>query len=68
MKNGNFSAGNLNKIIFLDGNAAGTGPGDQWTGGGTGVQPPYSGYGSSHLVQSAYPMHIPHDSMVRSYF
>lgn len=48
---------------YLDGNAAGTGAGDPWTGGNP-VQPPYSGgYPSSHLVQSAYPMHLPHDPM-----
>lgn len=54
--------------FFPDGNAAGTGPGDPWTGGGGGVQPPYSGYGPPHLTQSAYPMHLPHDQMVRFNF
>lgn len=47
-----------------DGNAAGTGPGDPWTGSGGGVQPPYSGYAPPHLAQSAYSMHLPHDPMV----
>lgn len=54
-------------VFFLvsDGNAAGTGPGDPWTGGSGGVQPPYSGYAPPHLAQPAYPMHLPHDPMVR---
>ncbi|XP_043464057.1 transcription factor 12 isoform X6 [Leptopilina heterotoma] len=51
---------------YIDGNAAGTGPGDPWTGGGGGVQPPYSGYGPPHLTQPAYPMHLPHDQMAYS--
>lgn len=59
----------LNEIVFFflvsDGNAAGTGPGDPWTGGSGGVQPPYSGYAPPHLAQPAYPMHLPHDPMVR---
>ncbi|XP_076680179.1 transcription factor 4-like isoform X4 [Andrena cerasifolii] len=49
---------------YIDGNAAGTGPGDPWTGGGGGVQPPYSGYAPPHLAQPAYPMHLPHDPML----
>ncbi|XP_019885793.2 transcription factor 12 isoform X17 [Ooceraea biroi] len=48
---------------YIDGNTAGTGPGDPWTGSGGGVQPPYSGYAPSHLAQSAYSMHLPHDPM-----
>ncbi|XP_031368829.1 protein daughterless isoform X6 [Apis dorsata] len=48
---------------YIDGNAAGTGPGDPWTGGSGGVQPPYSGYAPPHLAQPAYPMHLPHDPM-----
>lgn len=57
----------LHGVFFLvsDGNAAGTGPGDPWTGGSGGVQPPYSGYAPPHLAQPAYPMHLPHDPMVR---
>ncbi|XP_076680186.1 transcription factor 4-like isoform X10 [Andrena cerasifolii] len=51
---------------YIDGNAAGTGPGDPWTGGGGGVQPPYSGYAPPHLAQPAYPMHLPHDPMAYS--
>ncbi|KAL0133871.1 hypothetical protein PUN28_001077 [Cardiocondyla obscurior] len=51
---------------YIDGNAAGTGPGDPWTGSGGGVQPPYSGYAASHLAQPAYPMHLPHDPMAYS--
>ncbi|XP_051167865.1 transcription factor 12 isoform X12 [Leptopilina boulardi] len=51
---------------YKNGNAAGTGPGDPWTGGGGGVQPPYSGYGPPHLTQPAYPMHLPHDQMAYS--
>lgn len=54
-------------LPFIDGNAAGTGPGDPWTGGGGGVQPPYSGYAPPHLAQPAYPMHLPHDPMVSSF-
>ncbi|XP_019885791.2 transcription factor 12 isoform X13 [Ooceraea biroi] len=49
---------------YIDGNTAGTGPGDPWTGSGGGVQPPYSGYAPSHLAQSAYSMHLPHDPMI----
>ena len=52
-------------FLVSDGNAAGTGPGDPWTGGSGGVQPPYSGYAPPHLAQPAYPMHLPHDPMVR---
>ena len=52
-------------FVFADGNAAGTGPSDPWTAGGGGVQPPYSGYAQPHLAQPAYPMHLPHDPMVR---
>ncbi|XP_046741358.1 transcription factor 12 isoform X14 [Diprion similis] len=48
---------------YIDGNGAGAGPGDPWTGSTGGVQPPYSGYAPSHLAQPAYPMHIPHDPM-----
>lgn len=55
-------------LCVLDGNAAGTGPGDPWTGGGGGVQPPYSGYAPPHLAQPAYPMHLPHDPMVSDSF
>ncbi|KAG7210040.1 hypothetical protein KM043_011618 [Ampulex compressa] len=51
---------------YIDGNTAGTGPGDPWTGGGGGVQPPYSGYAPPHLAQPAYPMHLPHDPMAYS--
>ncbi|XP_026825965.1 transcription factor 12 isoform X19 [Ooceraea biroi] len=51
---------------YIDGNTAGTGPGDPWTGSGGGVQPPYSGYAPSHLAQSAYSMHLPHDPMAYS--
>ncbi|XP_026671653.1 transcription factor 12 isoform X4 [Ceratina calcarata] len=51
---------------YIDGNAAGTGAGDPWTGGGGGVQPPYSGYAPPHLAQPAYPMHLPHDPMAYS--
>jgi hypothetical protein len=51
-------------LTVTDSNATGTGSNDPWTGGGTGVQPPYSGYAPSHLAQPAYPMHIPHDPMV----
>nr|XP_012139555.1 PREDICTED: transcription factor 12 isoform X4 [Megachile rotundata] len=51
---------------YIDGNATGTGPGDPWTGGGGGVQPPYSGYAPPHLAQPAYPMHLPHDPMAYS--
>ncbi|XP_058807741.1 transcription factor 12 isoform X3 [Phymastichus coffea] len=51
---------------YLDGNAAGTGPGDPWSAGGGNVQPPYSGYAPTHLAQPAYPMHIPHDPMAYS--
>ncbi|XP_061940932.1 transcription factor 12 isoform X13 [Apis cerana] len=51
---------------YIDGNAAGTGPGDPWTGGSGGVQPPYSGYAPPHLAQPAYPMHLPHDPMAYS--
>jgi len=50
--------------LVADGNTAGTGPGDPWTGSGGGVQPPYSGYAPSHLAQSTYSMHLPHDPMV----
>ncbi|XP_074107405.1 protein daughterless-like isoform X8 [Cotesia typhae] len=46
---------------YIDGNSAGTGPGDPWNG--SGVQPPYSGYAPPHLAQPAYPMHIAHDPM-----
>ncbi|XP_050445441.1 transcription factor 12 isoform X7 [Cataglyphis hispanica] len=51
---------------YIDGNTAGTGPGDPWTGSGGGVQPPYSGYAPPHLAQPAYPMHLPHDPMAYS--
>ncbi|XP_019697957.1 transcription factor 12 isoform X4 [Harpegnathos saltator] len=51
---------------YIDGNTAGTGPGDPWTGAGGGVQPPYSGYAPPHLAQTAYSMHIPHDPMAYS--
>ncbi|XP_023288308.1 transcription factor 12 isoform X4 [Orussus abietinus] len=51
---------------YIDGSAAGTGPGDPWSGGGGGVQPPYSGYAPPHLAQPAYPMHLPHDPMAYS--
>ncbi|XP_032683627.1 protein daughterless isoform X7 [Odontomachus brunneus] len=51
---------------YIDGNTAGTGPGDPWTGAGGGVQPPYSGYAPPHLAQPAYPMHLPHDPMAYS--
>ncbi|XP_011503491.1 PREDICTED: transcription factor 12 [Ceratosolen solmsi marchali] len=51
---------------YIDGNSAGTGPGDPWSGGGTSVQPPYSGYVPPHLAQPAYPMHISHDPMAYS--
>ncbi|XP_032457494.1 transcription factor 12 isoform X24 [Nasonia vitripennis] len=50
---------------YIDGNAPGTGPGDPWSGGGGGVQPPYSGYAPPHLAQPAYPMQI-HDPMAYS--
>ncbi|XP_020707274.1 transcription factor 12 isoform X7 [Athalia rosae] len=51
---------------YIDGSGAGAGPGDPWTGGTGGVQPPYSGYAPSHLAQPAYPMHLPHDPMAYS--
>ncbi|XP_015172382.1 PREDICTED: transcription factor 4 isoform X5 [Polistes dominula] len=52
---------------YIDGNAAGTGSSDPWTGGGGSVQqPPYSGYAPPHLAQPAYPMHISHDPMAYS--
>ncbi|KAJ8679390.1 hypothetical protein QAD02_015177 [Eretmocerus hayati] len=51
---------------YIDGNAAGTGPGDPWSSGGGGVQPPYSDYAPPHLAQPAYPMHIPHNPMAYS--
>lgn len=54
-------------FFVADGNTAGTGPGDPWTGGGGGVQPPYSGYAPPHLAQPAYPMHLPHDPMVSDF-
>lgn len=54
-------------FFVADGNTAGTGPGDPWTGSGGGVQPPYSGYAPPHLAQPAYPMHIPHDPMVSDF-
>lgn len=57
----------LRLSLVADGNT-GTGPGDPWTGGGGGVQPPYSGYAPSHLAQPAYPMHLPHDPMVSDFF
>lgn len=53
--------------FVADGNTAGTGPGDPWTGSGGGVQPPYSGYAPPHLAQPAYPMHLPHDPMVSDF-
>ncbi|XP_057322841.1 protein daughterless isoform X8 [Microplitis mediator] len=46
---------------YIDGNSAGTGPGDPWNG--SGVQPPYSGYAPPHLNQPAYPMHLAHDHL-----
>jgi len=55
-------------FFVADGNTAGTGPGDPWTGSGGGVQPPYSGYAPPHLAQPAYPMHLPHDPMVSDFF
>ncbi|XP_014472195.1 PREDICTED: protein daughterless isoform X3 [Dinoponera quadriceps] len=52
---------------YIDGNTAGTGPGDPWsTGAGGSVQPPYSSYAPPHLAQPAYPMHLPHDPMAYS--
>ncbi|XP_057322845.1 protein daughterless isoform X12 [Microplitis mediator] len=47
---------------YIDGNSAGTGPGDPWNG--SGVQPPYSGYAPPHLNQPAYPMHLAHDHLI----
>uniref|UniRef100_A0ABD2WZ02 BHLH domain-containing protein n=1 Tax=Trichogramma kaykai TaxID=54128 RepID=A0ABD2WZ02_9HYME len=48
---------------YIDGNGAGSGPGDPWNNATGGVQPPYNSYAPPHLAQPAYPMHIPHDPM-----